>query len=188
VKKGFCLFAHALLLIFLISLPSYAGTIYIAPSPTTVLAGQTFTLGVNVTGITDLYAFQFDLAFNPAVISATGISEGPFLPGGGTTFFIPGSIDNVTGAITSTADVVIGAVLGVSGNGTLAWIDFQALAVGTSSLDLSNLLFLDSTGSDITVTSQSGSVVVGTAVPEPSTILLLVGGLIGLAALARGRH
>jgi hypothetical protein len=46
---------------------------------------------VNISGVTDLYDFQFDLSFNPAVIQATSVLEGKFLlSGGGTTFFLPG--------------------------------------------------------------------------------------------------
>src|ERR1019366_6371228 len=67
--------------------------ISVQPSSQTVNVGDGFSLDVGV-DITDLYAFQFDLSFNPAVLSATSITEGLFLPTGGSTFFISGDIDN----------------------------------------------------------------------------------------------
>src|SRR5437870_1479224 len=96
----------------------------IQPSTSSVTPGDTLTLDVDVANVTDLFAFQFDLGFSPGVLSALSITEGAFLPGGGTTFFIPGTIDNVGGAITATADSLIGTISGVNGNGTLAAVQF----------------------------------------------------------------
>ena len=80
------------------SLPALADgvpTLSINPASSTVSAGNNVTLDVNISNITDLYAFQFDLSFDPGTVSAASIAEGAFLAGGGTTAFIPGIIDNV---------------------------------------------------------------------------------------------
>jgi adhesin HecA-like repeat protein len=53
------------------------------------------------------------------VLSATGITEGSFLPSGGSTFLIPGMIDNNAGIIAFNADTLLSAISGVSGSGTL---------------------------------------------------------------------
>ena len=66
--------------IWLTVLPAFADIISIEPPSSTVLPGQAFSINVDVSGISDLYAFQFDIGFNPAVISATSITEGSFLP------------------------------------------------------------------------------------------------------------
>ena len=82
------------------SLPALADgvpTLSINPASSTVSAGNNVTLDVNISNITDLYAFQFDLSFDPGTVSAASIAEGAFLAGGGTTAFIPGTIDNVGG-------------------------------------------------------------------------------------------
>ena len=49
----------------------------------------------------DLAGWQFDIAFDPTVLEAVGVSEGDFLQtDGGSTFFQSGRIDNAAGKIT----------------------------------------------------------------------------------------
>ena len=154
----------------------------IQPSVSNPGVGETFDLLVDISSVSDLYAFQFDISFNPAILSGTSVTEGAFLPAGGATFFIPGSIDNIGGSISFTADILLTAVSGVSGSGTLADLQFQALTAGTSPVNLSNIILLDSNLSDIPFNTSNGSV---SSVPEPSTILLLGSGLIGLVGYGR---
>src|SRR5712691_433538 len=165
--------------------PIFAGTIDIQPPALTVFKGQTFSVNVHVTAITDLYAFQFDLGFAPGILQATGvITEGSFLPGGGATFFLPGSIDNVAGTISFTADSLLGPTPGVTGTGTIATVQFTAIQYGISPMNLSNVALLDSTFSDIVAGSTNGSVAV---VPEPTGWSLAALGLVAIACVRR-RH
>ena len=150
----------------------------VVPSTGTISPGQTFTVGIFVTGptvshsgttytspVTDLASFQFDLAFNCTVASSGGctpggnelkalsVSEGPFLPDGGSnlTFFEPGSIDNATGEISLIGDVGLN---GVTGSGELAEITFEALSGGTTSVAIlanSDLQLYDSNFNPIVV-------------------------------------
>ena len=154
----------------------------------TVSAGNTFAVDVNISGVTDLYGFQFDVLFGPATVSATSETEGPFLASGGTTFFVPGTIDNVGGSVTATADTLIGALSGVNGSGPLAVLDFTGLASGTTSIDLANVILLDSNFNSIGFTTQNASLTVSPSVvptPEPSSFLLLVTGLAALIWISR---
>ena len=172
-----------LLLGFLLSgsvIRAYAvPTLSIVPSGQTVFKGQSLSLDITVSDITDLYAFQFDLAFNPAFISTVSIAEGAFLLSVGTTAFIDGVIDNVGGTISSTAGTLVGEISGASGSGILASITFQADALGTSNIALSNVIFQDSNLVDITPTiTQGGAITVIPAnVPEPTTLILIILGL-----------
>jgi hypothetical protein len=127
---------------------SFASTISIVGPAANPNIGDTFEVDVNATGITDLYAFQFDLTFDPTILEADSVTEGAFLPSGGTTFFIPGTIDNVGGDISANADTLIGAISGVTGDGTLAEFDFTALADGTSAISFANNILLDSSLND----------------------------------------
>jgi adhesin HecA-like repeat protein len=162
----------------------------------TVLRAATISIGnvsstddvtVDISGVTDLYAYQFDIGFDPTLLEATGETEGPFLSSGGGTTFVAGAIDNSAGTLSDTADSLTGMVSGVTGLGTLATIDFQAIGVGTSPITLSNILLLDSGGNSIPFMSENGSV---TSTPEPGFLpfalvaLLLAVGLFRRQALA----
>lgn len=177
-----------------LSLVLLSGTVSVSAEPilsldpvsSQVAVGSFFDVYFDISGVNDLYSFQFDISYDPTVLSARNIMEGDFLPAGGATLFIPGAIDNMTGTISFTADLLFGQASGVSGVGHLAEIEFQALAPGTSLLTLSNLVFLDSNLADIypsdicngTVTVNGGA----SPVPESSTILLCGAGLAGLGA------
>ena len=156
---------------------SHAGAASISIQPTNLLinAGQSFSLAVNATNVTDLFAYQLDVAFDPTKIAATSITEGAFLPSGGTTFFIPGTIDNVNGTIDLNADTLIGTIPGITGSGTLLTFQFTALHEGISPVSLANILLLNSASSPITVASSNGSVTVQglTPVPLPSSLVLM---------------
>jgi hypothetical protein len=172
------------LLFLTISVAAAAPIVQIDPVSQLAVQGDSLSVDVIVSDVTDLYAFQFDLVFDPTLLQATSSSEGLFLPSGGTTFFVPGAIDNVNGIISFIADTLISPVPGVTGSGDLAAISFTALASGTSILNLSNVLFLDSALNEIgNLTATGGSVTIdprSTPVPEPSTLGLLALGLIVL--------
>jgi hypothetical protein len=158
----------------------------IQPPSTSVAAGATFPVDVNIANVSDLFAFAFDIGFTPGTLSAVSVTEGPFLGGGGTTFFLPGAIDNTSGTISFNADTLIGSIPGVSGSGTLAILDFTALSAGTSPINILNVSLLDSTLSPISSTTVNGNATVGAqAVPEPSSMLLLATGLLVAFGVAR---
>ena len=158
-----------------------AGTISVSPASTSVTVGQSFGVTVNVNSIIDLYAYQFDLSFNPAVLQATSITEGSFLDEGGTaaTLFFGGTVDNVGGTVTTNADSLETAVTGVSGSGILVAFQFRAIAAGSSQDEISNVFLLDSNLESIDAGIANGTVNV-VATPEPSCALLVA---LGLGAL-----
>jgi hypothetical protein len=164
-----------------------------APIVTIQSATPSVTLGTPVTvdvqvgaqagaadDVVDLYAYQFSISFDPLLLSAQSIFEGSFLSSAGSTIFVPGLIDNSVGIITFNAKVLSGPVSGASGDGTLLSVLFATLAVGTSSLNvivdpLNGDGFFDSSLVEITpITLTPGSQqIITTAVPEPTTLLLL---------------
>lgn len=148
-----------------------ASTVTVQPASPSVFQGDNVGLNLVMSGISDLYAYQLDVGFNPSVLSASSVTEGPFLSGGGGTFFFPGTIDNTAGTISFVADSLFGVTSGVSGSGVLAAVHFIAIAPGTSSITLFNISALDSFGQGLTVGSVGGLVSVS-AIPEPGTIPL----------------
>lgn len=183
--RGIAIIA-GILLATVFSSPVFGDAIVsVVPVASTVSVSSTFAVDVNISGVTDLYDFQFDLSFNPAVLQATNVLEGAFLTTGGSTFFIPGAIDNTAGNVTFNADTLLGPIPGVAGSGTLLEFDFTALANGISPLGISNLTLQDSQGNLIGGTTKDGSVTVGGGVvPEPSSLLLLLSGICSLALLS----
>jgi hypothetical protein len=160
------------------------GTISVSGPPTPQPAGTTFTVPVQVSGVTNVYAAQFDLQFDPAVLTAVLVSEGTFLRSGATTVFVPGIIDNAVGRISFVADTRIGPVSGASGSGTLATITFVSKAATGTPLTLSNVILLNSALGDISVTIQSGAVGSTPVIPTLSTFgLLLTVTLLGAIAV-----
>lgn len=171
------------LLASVFSLPTFADSLPILsidPASSSVSVGSNVTLDVNISNIADLYAFQFDIDFVSSTLSAVSIVEGSFLPGGGATFFIPGTIDNVDGIVATTADTLLGPGPGVDGSGTVAILTLTGLTTGTSIIDLANVYLLDSNLNSLDASLQNASVTVSsptTTVPEPDSLVLLITGL-----------
>ena len=168
--------------------PIWGGTIEVAPTVLTVSNGQVFSLDVNVDSVIDLYAYQFDLNFDASVLQAVSETEGSFLSSGGSTFFIPGVIDNTNGYFSGTADSLEAAIPGVSGSGTLVEFTFQAIGSGSTPIDITNVYLLDSNLSGIDAGVTNGDVLVEPTVPTPEPSygpLLLV---LGAVALVFGRR
>jgi hypothetical protein len=159
----------------------------IVATPDPAKVGSPLGLDVMITGVADLYGYQFTLSFNPALLQAITVAEGPFLATGGATFFDSGAIDNVLGSISFTFDTLIGPGAGVTGSGVLEHITFSAISAGSSALSFTDALFLDSGGNDIGATIQNRDlrIIAVTAVPEPEIFVLLGVGLAGLAAVRR---
>ena len=110
-------------------------------SKTPIHIGDTFTFDVRAESISDLAGWQFDIAFDPAVLEAIEVSEGDFLKtDGGSTFFQSGRIDNAAGKITG---LIAGRISegGVSGSGSVLQVRFKAKSEGETELALRNFLF-----------------------------------------------
>jgi hypothetical protein len=176
-------FAQIALLACASCVVSYAGTVVsLNPATQNAAIGQTISLDIDITGVSDLYAWQFDLGFDPTRLEAVSISEGGFLAAGGITFFVPGVIDNVFGTISSTADTLTSAISGASNSGKLAIAEFEVIGTGSSSVNIFNPILLDSTLSSISATTASATVnVISPSAPEPSTFWPILVGVAGVS-------
>jgi hypothetical protein len=142
------------------SLASAQAVISIDPTTQTTSTGSVVTVDVAISNVSDLYGYQFDLGFNPSVLQAVSASEGPFLAGGGSTFFIPGTNDNLGGSVFATADTLLTAINGVNGSGELAVFTFDAIDAGSSTFSIQNETLLNSGLNVISDLTKTGSVTV----------------------------
>lgn len=154
----------------------------ISATPNPVVQGSTVSVDVLISGISDLYGYQFSLSFDPTILQASGVSEGSFLSSGGNTFGGTGTINNSLGSIEMVFNTLIGPVPGVSGNGTLAQISFNVTGAGSSALNFSNAIFVDPNIADLPLQIQNGSLQ-ALPVPEPASYLMLLGGLAALGGM-----
>ena len=115
-------------------------------SKTPIHLGDTFTLDIRAENVFDLAGWQFDIAFDPAILEAVDVSEGDFLKtDGGATFFQSGRIDTAAGKITGLKSARL-SDSGVSGTGNVLQIKFKAKLHGETRLALQNFKFGSSTG------------------------------------------
>ena len=114
-----------------------------------IYTGDTFILDIRAENIADLAGWQFDIAFDPAILEAINVTEGDFLKtDGGATFFHGGSIDNAAGKITGLSAAKLSAQ-SVSGIGTLLQVRFKTKSAGETELALQNFQFGSVTGDSI---------------------------------------
>jgi hypothetical protein len=129
--------------------------------PPKVHAGEQFTVDINVAPGGAIAGVQFNLAFNPAVVTVNSVAEGNLLSqGGASTYFGSGTINNAAGTVNSVVGVITTPGQSVSSAGTFAVITMTAGPSGTSALTLSDVVVGDVNGQAIQISVVSGQVVV----------------------------
>jgi hypothetical protein len=95
--------------------------------------GETISVDIVATDVTDLFAFNVDFAFNSTVLGGTSVVPGTFLNSAGLTLGDLGLLgfDTTTpGEIRDINDSLLGAVAGATGTGVLATMSFDVCRFG----------------------------------------------------------
>ena len=139
----------------------------IQPSAQDVEKGERFNVGIYVEPSEPIIGVCVDIYFDPTLIQADHVFDGDprFFED-----FYPGTIDNINGKITGIAGIEGG---GVSYPGYLCYISFFAQqTLGTSPLDIQNVLIADKNGMPLPSTVIDGEV----TVTEYFTLTILYAG------------
>ncbi len=113
--------------------------------------GEFLTILVNVTEVTDLYTWAFQLRWKRGLLECIQLLEE-------TSFFdgdFAGDIDNPNAQV-SVGSTLFGNVPGETGGGRLARIRFQVLDTGNCTLDLFNTDMINSAGGHISHSVEDG--------------------------------
>ena len=136
-------------------------------APSQINVGEQFIVNILLEPRTAIAGVQFDLAFDPSLVTVDSVEEGQLLSqGGAATYFNPGVIDNAAGAINGVAGAITIPGQTVSGAGTFAIIILTAgTRGGTCPLTLSDVIVGDIDGQSVPVSPVNGEVTI--AVNQP---------------------
>ncbi len=111
-------------------------TISIAPATVNDSpSGETFTVDVVIADVTSLLGWQMNVTFNPSILNAEKVSEGPFLVNVNGTVWPKPVIDNTRGYLFASASLMPPyPLVGITGSGILANITFTVKSGGSSAL------------------------------------------------------
>ena len=176
----------------LLAAPARAAILSVSPTASAIPVGGQFSVDILVTDVSDLFGFQFDLAFDAGILQFVGATRGDFLPvdvdsnGDPLDLFLAledgGSL---LVADSRACDVESDpGCTGISGDGRLATLTFRGVQAGLSLLPPGDALLVDPFLNLLEVETIGGTVEVS-RVPEPSVPLL---SLIGLAAARFARR
>ena len=136
------------------SLTEAAGTVVsLTPSPVESPAvGETLTFSVSVAGGKNVAGYALKLAFDATALRYVSSNNADYLPTG--AFVVPAVVNDNQVALAATS--LSG---GSQGDGTLATVTFEVVAVKPSTLRLSEVSLTDSDAKTLTVRTKNGEVV-----------------------------
>jgi len=105
-----------------------------SPPSVNAIVNQAFQVGISVSGVSDLYGWEFKLGYNTSLLELVRVTEGSFLNSSRDTYFVPKNL-SVNGYVLAGC-TSLKNVAGASGNGTLATLEFRARTLGSCTLDL----------------------------------------------------
>jgi len=112
-----------------------AGTaIIVNPNKSYVQIGQTVTINVTVSDVTNLNTWQLRLRFNPSIINCTEITVPDENIFGSYFILFPPDINNAEGYVLVFC--ILDGTYGVNGSGNLVQVEFNSMNPGISSLEI----------------------------------------------------
>ena len=152
-----------------------ANDILVSPSPITINQSQAFTIMINGTADTsDVYGLEYNINYDSGILNVNSVAEGTMLNSDGAVTIFNSELSSGRIHIYHIRNLTNeSANPGINGTGNFLIIDFTAIGAGTSSLTISDLIWVNSTITNdsaeevSSVTITNGSVVVN---PGPDTL------------------
>jgi|GEM_PF-1854559 len=130
----------------------------VSPAEQSVNVGDTVVVEIRVSNANDLYAYQYNVEYDPDVLQYVQTERGDFL--GTEDKTLPVDLKISSGFIANIAKTRLGSIGGVNGEGLLERITFTAVGAGNSEVKISNIKFLNSRPEQIETTGENGQVTV----------------------------
>ena len=115
---------------------------------------QQFTIDIHISNATDVFGYQIAITFDSTALAYVSVQNGDYLAGSIGPPTLPPIVEE--GEIKFGA-TLLGAVPGVNGDGTLATVTFEVIAVKTSTLGL-EVKIIDSSDQRLDSTTESGTI------------------------------
>ncbi|MGB8888056.1 MAG: cohesin domain-containing protein [Candidatus Korobacteraceae bacterium] len=118
-----------------------AGSAILSFDPPTLdqAVGSTFTVNVNLTGGQNVFSVPVQVLYNPRVLQLLNVSSGTMLSQDNQTVALVNRDDSMAGILQLTASRPPGAP-GISGDGSVFTLTFQARAPGQSTLSINRAM------------------------------------------------
>jgi general secretion pathway protein D len=129
------------------------------PGQITAVKGNTFVVNLQISGAQNVYSVPVQINYDPAKLQLVNVSNGGFLSQDGQAVAVVHREDETTGTLQITATRPPGAG-GVSGQGTVVTMTFQAKASGQTPLTITRGGARDPGLQSITVNGAQASVTV----------------------------
>jgi hypothetical protein len=124
-----------------------------------LVPGAQFEVNIGVQPGEALAGAQFNLSFDPTVVTVNSVKEGNLLDkGNASTFFNPGQIDNNAGSITGIMGVITTPGQMVVEAGSIAILNLTAVATGHSALTLSGVIAGSPNGQSLAVVATGAQI------------------------------
>jgi len=121
--------------------PAPAGSALISFDPPALsqAVGTTFTVNVNLAGGQNVYSVPLQILYNPNVLQLVNVSNGPMLSQDGQAVALVHRDDSMMGILQLTASRPPGSN-GISGDGQIFTLTFQAKAPGQATLSINRAM------------------------------------------------
>jgi len=130
-------------------------TVYVEPDYTKVSINKNFTIDIDINTKEEIYTVGFELNFDSSLIEALEVKEGNFLKKDGASTYPIVRVNNSEGKI-EFSNTRLGEVGGVSGEGSLAVLEFYSKSAGSSNLILTNVTVLNIELNGIPISTSNG--------------------------------